>query len=558
LKISPALALLGLVPFLPSPLYAQATTALPLDAGRTYTGFGANAVRSNEYSLISVSQDTLPADVFSLSYDPSSASYTVKYTRDGSGATFSAANLSMPTYGYDNAAISLSYMSYATGSNQRQVDSFRRNSEYFAGVFGQATPSNAVPHSGAAYYTGIVDGYAGYVPGEHLSGTGDLLVNFYTGEIATGLNLSVAGNFIGRVDGRGSITPSSSQFTGDLFGSGNGLLGRFGGSFFGPTAQEAGYGFSLSTGDGTAIAGVLVATQGSLPPSSETVVLPPSSAGANNTLVGPLASDSFSAFTGRLMKNAAYQYNYAGTSATVAEALDFGALKISYDATNATYIVSDGSANATFTPANRQATSDAITSAYFIVDASTNNYRGETLTLLNAGPSNPYINLSYLSYGLWTDGEVSPQVQNHNRAFIYGVETPAGNLPRSGAALYNGGVDGYWTSNGNTYRLQGSDGSILANFYTGEVRTTLGLTAAAGGTSTTPSPIRVDGYGSIGANTAHFSGAAATADNTYTGSFQGGFYGPAAQEAGLSFVLRGPTNVSSISGVLVANQVASH
>lgn len=564
------------------PVRAATNPALPPFATGTFPGFGAKADFNMSIFGNSGSQDVLPSGAFSLGYDAATQKYTINLFPTGPGTVLGPDQLrsrtdgdetysSSPTYMIgtgtytsltllrnvaSNPKIDLSYTSYAVGYMQAHTGVGRDYIGSFGGVIGQSTPPGALPRSGAAYYTGIVDGYA-YT--QRLSGTGEILLNFYSGEVATGMNLSAGGTFLGRVDGRGLIAGGTSRFAGDLFGSGNSLLGRFTGSLFGPSAQEAGYGFSLvGGGGGRTVAGVLVAAQTGLPGGAPPPV-PSAPVSANTSLIAPLVSESFATKAGRLMANADSlpnfsngQYFYSGTIAAVARAIEDGGMTIRYDAATASYTVIDGSAQTIFTPADRTTQSNAIFSDY-----SVNPYMsaGQNLVLFKNGPANPYLQLTYLSYGLWSEGTAIRQPQNNYRAFIYGVQTPAADLPRSGAALYNGAVDGFWSANGVLYRLQGSDGSILANLSSGEVRTTMRLVAKdIGGYPVTPAPLRVDGYGSIAAGTSQFAGTHATSDNAYSGTFQGAFFGPAHQEAGASFVLRGQTSTTSITGVLVATQ----
>lgn len=559
------------------PVAAATDPALPPIAAGTFPAYAAVADYTYQLGNTNQTADILGAGSLTLGYDPGASSYTV--TRSGLATTFGPAQLQSTDGGYDyyasapfyqvgtgsiystltllrnidgNPAIDLHYLSYGLTSTQRHIGAGTDETTTMGFVIGEMTPAIALPHSGAAYYTGIIDGYAGLT---RLTGsTGDVLLNFYSGEVATGLNLRTASASLGRVDGRGSILSGTTQFAGDLFGSGNTYLGRFDGGAFGPAAQEVGYGFALTSPGNTPISGVLVATQASLPPTGPSGGgAPAASSGANASLVAPIASDSFATFASDLKQNHGVIFGmYSGVTASVAEQLDYGALTINYDATSDSYVVSDGAHSQNFTPAALQP-SNHITADYRISGTS-----GGKLSVLLAGAANSYFQLSYLSYGLWSD-DVAQIAQNNYRSFTFGIETPATNLPHSGAALFNGIVDGYWASSGPTYRLLGeSSGSILANFYTGEVRTTMTLA----GTDPTNGAIatlgQIDGYGQIAGATSHYAGTMANSDSSYTGTFQGAFYGPSAQEAGLSFVLRGPSIRTSVTGVLVAGRVPLH
>jgi hypothetical protein len=158
---------------------------------------------------------------------------------------------------------------------------------------------------------------------------------------------------------------------------------------------------------------------------------------------------------------------------------------------------------------------------------------GDTLIVLTNSSNNSRIVLSYLSYGLYIPVN-GPGVFNQPEviAFIFGTETPAGNMPRTGSATYQGIVDGVAFDGAAALQqgLRGSTGSLTANFATGGVSTSLSLRAPDFTGALT-------GGGTIGAGTSHFDGSLTGALNgtAATGSFLGGFYGPNAAEAGYVF-----------------------
>jgi hypothetical protein len=192
------------------------------------------------------------------------------YFRQLSGAgNADSDDLTILRTGSANPRIQLTYTTYGLWLSGTGPDASRG---FAARVFvaGQATPAGAVPTTGSATYTGIVDGYVsaegtGY---RLLGSTGTLTANFATGGINT--SLALRGNSdvdtgrlgenetFGTVTGTGSIGAGTNQYTGTL--SGLGASGRFNGSFFGPAGSETGYSFSLS-GDGNTAAGVFVGKQ---------------------------------------------------------------------------------------------------------------------------------------------------------------------------------------------------------------------------------------------------------------------------------------------------------
>lgn len=546
-------------------LPALAQTTLPVfppDASGTYATNSSNAKVDSNIQLYTVNAKTAPSNSLSVTYDATSRTYrlssdtfysfgptqaiastanTSDYkvdlggTSSGNSKTFSIFRNLAGTYSYTRYGLTYSRQHFGVGEDTSTSEAF---------VFGSPTLALSLPRSGAAYYTGLVDGWA---DGSRLvNSRGDLLANFATGEIASGLTLSTASGFLGRYDGRGLIKAGQTTFSGSLFGSGNiAYVGGFNGGFYGPTAQEVGLTFALSGSKG-AITGAFVGATATQPSSPGSPPAPPT-VPVNTTLVAPIRSETFSAIGGEVLSNLAYGTVSASQSA-VARTEVPGAIKIAYDAATDSYTVSDSYGSTVFAPPAAAAANGTTTTR-------TSKASGVSLTLSVAGPTNPRLALTYLSYGLWLTTRGQGVSNAIDRSFVYGVETPAENLPRSGAALYDGEVAGIWAAGNSTYRLAGtSDGSILANFYTGEVRTRMSLV----GTEITSNAVatlgHVDGYGSIAAGTAHFNGTMTGSDNVYSGNFQGAFYGPAYQEAGASFALTGENGAGSVNGVLVAKQ----
>lgn len=543
-----------------APAIAQtAPPALPPAASGTYgtISSGTSAGRAN----------TLPLNSLSVTYDATSRTYrlssdltysygpaqsiaatanTAEYKvqlpslAGGSHANDSSKTVSI----FEDPAGAYTYTRYGlTNSFERYYDlSYLITEEAF--VFGSTTPAGSLPRTGAAYYTGIVDGWFG---GRLLNSTGSLLANFATNEIATGLNLSNAAGFIGRFDGRGLITQGTTTFSGSLFGSGNAnYTGSFNGGFFGPAAQEVGLTFALN-GVGSIITGVFIGTS-TVPPAAPEGPPITSQTPINTTLVAPIQSETFSAIGGEMFTNLSTANSR--TQSAVARTEAPGEITIAYNAASDTYTISDTYGSDTFAPDAFRSTNGATKTRTIA-----SGVDGRSLILSVPGPANSRLALTYLSYGLWQTTRNSFATRANDRSFIYGVETPPENLPRSGAALYDGEVAGTWASGNATYQLAGrSDGSILANFYTGEVRTRMSLAGRDSTSGAVATLGSVDGYGSIASGTAHFTGTMTSADTGYSGNFQGAFYGPAYQEAGASFALAGQNGAGSVSGVLVAKQ----
>ena len=163
------------------------------------------------------------------------------------------------------APIQLTYLSYGIWSHvDTQTDEKRRH--YL--LFGY--PTTSVPTSGAANYStsitaSMVEGGPAFAAAESdVGGTATFSVNFGTGSISTDLNLQrVGGGSIGTFNGTGTMT--ADQFAG-TFTSGlqSFQAGQFAGGFFGPHAEEMGYGFYINLHIADPFAGATVAPMDTL------------------------------------------------------------------------------------------------------------------------------------------------------------------------------------------------------------------------------------------------------------------------------------------------------
>lgn len=539
-----------------------APPALPPAASGTYATNTSRVDTSLVNNFTNIDAERAPIGSLSISYDSASGVY--RLSNDASTA-FGSTQAIAPTattseynYGgssfnrktvslFRNSAGNYSYTRYGLTDSLVHLGPGFTNTSTEAFVFG--TPTTAPPRTGAAYYTGLVDGWAS---GSRLvNSTGELLANFASGEIASGLNLSTATGFVGRYDGRGLVAAGTTTFAGSLFGSGNiNFVGQFNGGFYGPAAQEVGLTFTLASLNAT-IAGAFIgiATTPPVAPTSPPATPIPTPI-VNTSLVAPIQSETFVAIGGEVQSNNRYPTGNSGSAVARTEAP--GAIQIAYNATLNTYTLSDTYGSTVFEPV-AGSTSSGTTSTRTI-NAGTTGV--QSLTLFVTGSANPRLALTYLSYGLWSQGNREFNSRALDRSFVYGVETPSANMPRSGAALYDGVVAGNWALGGGVYRLADhSDGSVLANFYTGEIRTRMSLVGTAIGSSTVATLGRVDGYGSIAGGTSSFTGTMTGTNNDYSGNFQGAFYGPAYQEAGVSFALSGANGTGAVNGVIIAKQV---
>jgi hypothetical protein len=192
---------------------------------------------------------------------------------------------------------------------------------------------------------------------------------------------------------------------------------------------------------------------------------------------------------------------------------------------------------------------------YFRQLGGAGNADSNDLTILKGGSGNPRVQLTYTTYGLWLSGAGGDSSRSFNaRVFVSGQTTPTANVPTTGSASYTGIVDGYVSAGGTGYRLLGSTGTLTANFATGAVNTSLLLkgnsdvdTGRLGENETFGT---VTGNGTVGSGTNRYAGT--MSGLSASGTFNGSFFGPGANETGYSFSLSGGGNTAA--GVFVGKQ----
>ncbi len=152
--------------------------------------------------------------------------------------------------------VDLSYLSFAYWAHTNKDNNETRQSFL---LFGEPTASNDMPVSGTARYKTSVFANVLGVSGasnnvgvlQKLNGTASFRINFETGRVRTDLDLerAVDGLDYGYYTGVGKVY-AANQFNGKFssdrpdFNS-----GAFAGSFYGPAAQEMGYGFYIHLHD---------------------------------------------------------------------------------------------------------------------------------------------------------------------------------------------------------------------------------------------------------------------------------------------------------------------
>jgi hypothetical protein len=177
----------------------------------------------------------------------------------------------------------------------------------------------------------------------------------------------------------------------------------------------------------------------------------------------------------------------------------------------------------TFAPANISGASNATLTVY--------EKNGGDRVFIMLNPDDPELDLSYVTFGNWTDAN-STSNSIASGFVVFGVRTPAGAVPTTGTASYAGETIGTMVdSRGTIYTVSGF-GTMTANFGAGTVNGDFTKTAKFNVLTTSTTPWRdFTTTGNISGNT--FAGTAATKDGALTGTSNGGFFGPAANEIGV-------------------------
>jgi transferrin binding protein len=222
--------------------------------------------------------------------------------------------------------------------------------------------------------------------------------------------------------------------------------------------------------------------------------------------------------------------------------------KVVYDSTTGTYTLRDtGSLTTTssFAPANISSTTTT-----YVTYSKPGTGTTETFRLLNNNPSNPLIVLTYVDYGRWRRTTTTSGTTAVNDTYVvFGTRSPSSAVT-SGTGSYSTVVDGTFVNKTGSYAVSGT-GTFGADFGAGTITYSTTASATPETSGTAFSFGAMTGTGSIAVQSASFKGTGATNGSGYAMDVAGNFYGPAAQEIGGLFHLRG--NGGSGTGVIVGN-----
>lgn len=250
-------------------------------------------------------------------------------------------------------------------------------------------------------------------------------------------------------------------------------------------------------------------------------------------------------FTAAASQFAAVISRSAGTATGITQAAaPVGEVTLSYDAASGAYTLQTAGGDATsFTTADRLPNGSGGSSAAITLYEKEAGNRSDSLALFNPGSGNPALALTYVSYGAWqTILEGPDSLDVSQQMFVYGVrQSPT--QPSTGSASYTTRVDGFWATGAGGFALTGSS-SFTADFSAMTVATSLNLTGVPVVPGSSVSLGSFTGTGTIAQLGGGFSGTLTHQGtdqfgNSYSGAFNGAFFGPQGQEMGYSFRLNG-------------------
>jgi hypothetical protein len=170
--------------------------------------------------------------------------------------------------------------------------------------------------------------------------------------------------------------------------------------------------------------------------------------------------------------------------------------------------------------------------------------------------ANPYIaGWDYQSFGVWNTqapGGDGGTIGAHS----FGAATPASAVPLSGAANFVGKLGGLYISPAGEGSTGAADVTVNADFSTRSLSFASSNTVTMRNLATAmPAPnLNLSGTLNYASGSNTFSGTLTSAGGTMSGTSNGQFYGPNAEELGGVFVVKSPTTVETFTGAYGAKR----
>jgi hypothetical protein len=170
--------------------------------------------------------------------------------------------------------------------------------------------------------------------------------------------------------------------------------------------------------------------------------------------------------------------------------------------------------------------------------------------------ANPYaLGWNYQSFGAWND-HATGFANGIMGATSYGAATPAQSVPASGAATFSGKLGGLYVSPEGLGSMAVAELTVGANFSARSLSIASSGTTLSRDLRATIAAPQLDLSGTLryapGSNA--FSGTLANAGGTLSGTSNGRFYGPAAEELGGVFALESAITVETFVGAYGAKR----
>ena len=240
------------------------------------------------------------------------------------------------------------------------------------------------------------------------------------------------------------------------------------------------------------------------------------------------------------------QYSKTSTAASGFGNYTRATSQVVYDSATDTYTVRDTGSlttTSTFAPANITSTT-----ANYTTYTKTSGSTTETLRLLNSGA--PLISLTYVDYGRWRRATTASGTTSVNDTYVvFGTKSPTSAVT-SGTATYSTIVDGTFVNKTGSYAVSGT-GTFGADFTAGTITYSTTASAMPETSGTAFSFGTMTGTGSIATASSSFKGTGAVNGSGYAMDVAGNFYGPAADEIGGLFRIKG--NGGNGTGVIAGN-----
>lgn len=210
-----------------------------------------------------------------------------------------------------------------------------------------------------------------------------------------------------------------------------------------------------------------------------------------------------------------------------------------YDSATGTYTVRD-----TGNPAVTSTFTGGVVGADYTTFTKSSGGVTQTLKVLNK--ANTLVPLTYVQYGKWRRDGQSGLYAYNDTYVVFGTKTARSAIPTSGTANYTTVHDGTYLNKNGVYSVSGM-GTFTANFGAGTISydATLTGTPEAGGAAIN--------FGTVGGNGSISRGGFTGRDLSYNAQgflmdVKGNFYGPAAEEVGGIFALKGSSSAAGGTG----------